>query len=589
MKARSWVHVASVGMVGAMAATLFWLTSLDAEVRSDGAVPRGVADSSSDASSADDTLSDQSVKVTERDPQEEPEGGSSFTVDSAAQAAGASVAEYEACSDLFEFVGVNFTDIPPANATAGSSSPGRKVPVLLLSRDTSYKPGCNAVVEQQALPHTDGASLRAFTIVVTTFRGGETLAQSVKTWRSSGLLSHPDFHEMVFHVNRCNCTDLAQIRDLMGVDASKGRQVRHRIVCSPGNIVHPLVLVRSMAFVRTPLTLLTENDRPILRLAGEDLEECVSRVHGFLDVAIRLVTRGYAKGAKDVSVWEPAHSNETDGSPVTPYVFLERQLQQRDDDYFTETTRRIERFTRDDERRVWGNDTKGPVQIWDKFYRVLKQDHERRKEWSDLSCWQACYFHRHKRPKSQTKHCLRVMKGNRILKRNPKTGKYRLQLGESANRWKDCDWRVCKEWLGWVQGRGDGLSGCWTQWMREQTPTPPLMKRIVAVIRPKGMGPVSCMRLFGWSNGPALFDTVWYKRKIAGTMCQYDKAAKDAGLVFQREKPHFGWYGRKMEYHLQFLSQKYMDGMVTCKGDGLMDHVELESYDNEPVAGNRQK
>ncbi|KAJ9467774.1 hypothetical protein DIPPA_27949 [Diplonema papillatum] len=91
-------------------------------------------------------------------------------------------------------------------------------------------------------------------------------------------------------------------------------------------------------------------------------------------------------------------------------------------------------------------------------------------------------------------------------------------------------------------------------------------------------GPLTCFRQSTWSNGPALFRVSWYLDTIVRRMCQFPD---QAGLRFRSRSPHFGWYGRQMEYFLSRVFAKEQYPM--CCGDGIMDHIEIESFDGDSV------
>ena len=94
-----------------------------------------------------------------------------------------------------------------------------------------------------------------------------------------------------------------------------------------------------------------------------------------------------------------------------------------------------------------------------------------------------------------------------------------------------------------------------------------------------GEAELSCEITAGWSNGPSLQNTTWYRERILGRLCDASLRRTDTGLRQKSGKNHYAWYGRAMEYYLR----KHLM-TLTCVGDGIFDHVELEDYDNHVIS-----
>eukprot|EP01064_Diplonema_japonicum_P018384 TRINITY_DN27076_c0_g1_i1.p1 TRINITY_DN27076_c0_g1~~TRINITY_DN27076_c0_g1_i1.p1 ORF type:complete len:485 (+),score=37.44 TRINITY_DN27076_c0_g1_i1:31-1485(+) len=348
-----------------------------------------------------------------------------------------------------------------------------------------------------------------FSILVTTYKGEATLHHTIQSWRASGLFAHARFHEVVFHVNKCNCNDLGVLEAVM-------KDTPYKALCSVHNKVHPLALISGISHLQTEFVLITENDRPILPRPHENTTQTLNRTQAYIDVALNTV--------------------QTDS---TPYVFLERGLLDEDDALYEE----VQKTNRDFDKAV------------------------------GLQCASECY----KWVKANADY-RRAMVENCNADDQPISFMVAGKVHTKKKRkWRSCSWTVCREWKAWDAGTGDGPSTCLGPWLRRLKMSKSMQRRLVI---PKiQSSPLLCFRQKGWSNGPAMIDLNWYVLNIASTIC---REPLDSGLWFKPSKQHFGYYGRRME---NFLSQIFeeQDGYPSCRGVGLMDHVEIESYDTHPV------
>ena len=505
----------------------------------------------------------------------------------------------------------------------------RAKPLIVMPAEDDWREVCAAVTEtvtkvEKARNGTGDTEMqflqqskRSFSLAITTFRGAATLDNAVNSYRASGLFDHPDFDEIIFHVNKCRCEDLYQIKNLVGGGNASLPAIPYKVICVVTNSLHPVVLVRLISHSRSIMTIMTENDRPIVQRPNETKSAYHLRVKNFIDLGISLASgsayisdevmvdsyaeeqavdidrpganpSSYASGwdSRDISyiTMQNKHVfskgkrtyfkyNTKSSASVaypetpTPYVLLERQAQISDDHLFFKIAAELRNYTDDQKLEAFGSrGTHRPIDtlMWD----VAEHN---RTDWNEKSCWHVCYrfvsgngYQRY----HMSKKCNRLMK-----------------LSGQRQKWNDCEWRTCREWVGWRKGAGDGPSSCLHPWLRNLPLTDQMHGRFISSLgdRHNG-GPIACFRLKGWTNGPALFNTHWYRRDIGGMLCGVDgksgASAKQSGLVYRRNKPYFGWYGRQMEYNVQ-RSIRLSDGVPHCRGDGLMDEVEIESFDGE--------
>eukprot|EP00756_Hemistasia_phaeocysticola_P066023 Hpha_TRINITY_DN8952_c0_g2::TRINITY_DN8952_c0_g2_i1::g.80705::m.80705 len=287
-----------------------------------------------------------------------------------------------------------------------------------------------------------------------------------------------------------------------------------------------MIIVIHEALKIAPYVLFSENDRPVHHFEfAESALEAKARVQAYLTLTLGIIVNS-----------------------DTPHVNLERN-------------------TRGDHLKD-KNETSAGSECWSMCYAWLKADRRR----------------------SMSKTCTKIQRP--VFK-----GKV-----EWPADWNSCMWKICREWgaftdvtlavpekifrrepqkrKGEVTRRLDGLgpSQCLTTWVDKamSASAPAFRARLVSVVK-KDEGRLVCARTRGWSNGPALFNGSWWMEGIAGPMCKDDHKATQSGLVFQRVRPHFGRYGRAME---RYIDGYYDKGITKCLGDGIMDHVELEAYDN---------
>eukprot|EP01065_Artemidia_motanka_P019220 TRINITY_DN22790_c0_g1_i2.p1 TRINITY_DN22790_c0_g1~~TRINITY_DN22790_c0_g1_i2.p1 ORF type:complete len:510 (+),score=85.30 TRINITY_DN22790_c0_g1_i2:169-1698(+) len=368
---------------------------------------------------------------------------------------------------------------------------------------------------------------RNFTIVMTSYKGHDTLRNTFHTWRDTGLLEHPALHELIVHINKCTCNDTDVLDSILDAVAPK---LRRRYLCNPGNRIHGLAMLNGLGAVTTPYVLFTENDRVTLRDAGESRADAKFRVSA-------LISRALATASEE----------------HTPFVFLERLGA-------TETEMSLfKKFLKEHPSRS---------RVYQKVADVPRGVLPPREVDFGLDrCWTSCVEVARRNPHDRNRLC-----------------KPELKKGEVY----DCLPVACREWEEYIGDFPLSPSGCLTAF-HSVAPGEMNQRRQTDVgYRVRGNGTAAsplmmCLRTHYWSNGPQLFRVAWYHDKVVRMLCHRVHAQK-AGLVFKSAQSHFGLYGRRME---RFLTKRVFrkTGFIKCLfGNGLMDHVEKEIYDLHKVS-----
>eukprot|EP01064_Diplonema_japonicum_P023136 TRINITY_DN3358_c0_g1_i1.p1 TRINITY_DN3358_c0_g1~~TRINITY_DN3358_c0_g1_i1.p1 ORF type:complete len:452 (+),score=105.60 TRINITY_DN3358_c0_g1_i1:80-1357(+) len=375
-------------------------------------------------------------------------------------------------------------------------------------------------------PPEEEELIEGYTLLITTYKGHDTMRNTYKSWVASGFLYHPKLRQVVVHINKCTCNDTAVTNEIFST-----AKVDVRIICSAKNRLHPFALLASVLEVRTRQILFTENDRPTMRRTNEFTSHYRNRVATVLDTALSVVE-----------------------SIATPYVIIHRMgMSQMDVDMYLKWK---------EERGV------PPVEL------TRPHQHE-----GDITeCWKTCVDISHgwaARPEEER------------VKRLATCRRIQHQIPTPSTR---CMTYACREWLLWLSKNGTGGAGsasdtqyrelmCHMVWIRD--PGPPewfVAERLVRYDRDPF---VSCTRSAHWVNAPTVFDTRWYITAVAGRMCSSTYQMIKSGLVYLPKKPHFGHYGRKMEQYLI----KHLAGHPVCHTDGITEHIELEDYLTDAVLG----
>eukprot|EP01062_Namystynia_karyoxenos_P035737 TRINITY_DN26102_c0_g1_i1.p2 TRINITY_DN26102_c0_g1~~TRINITY_DN26102_c0_g1_i1.p2 ORF type:complete len:553 (+),score=135.27 TRINITY_DN26102_c0_g1_i1:118-1659(+) len=388
-----------------------------------------------------------------------------------------------------------------------------------------------AIGSAGALPAYSSGQDPKWTLVVTTYKGHKTLRNTLQTWAHSGLLHHPHLAETVWHVNKCTCADVDVIR---GTIAALAPALPVRVLCTSANRIHPQALLMAIGSVRTPFTMLSENDRPTLPRTGETPAELRARIGGVLDLSLQTAAR-----------------------EETPFVLIHRFfLQSRDIKAYKEYRELLARGV---------NATLAP--------EVTRPHQHMDQPWRDpAQCWIKCA-------------------DAALAAGDPEKRKaYDEACKETMRKGQPfCDRAVCQEWIFWQSADGGtgAVSGsdpgyremmCAPVWM-QLLGAPAWYKekrlRYTNWDPQKPLAPfVYCTKSAHWVNAPQIFRTKWYLQDLVGFMCRNRKNIYASGLIFKPKKKYFGHYGRAMED----FNIKYRAGLVVCHADGITDHVELEDY-----------
>ena len=386
---------------------------------------------------------------------------------------------------------------PPANASAFLTNASgviarMKHNLVFPSRDTAWQAVCGGVQTAPG-PVEDG-----FTIGVTTYKGHATLAHTVESWKRSGLATHRALKEVLFHVNRCSVEDIVHIERITASLAA-----RVRVLCSEDNLVHPLALLRLVAYTTTALVLLTENDRPSLPRRGEAPREHAHRVQWFLDASLQALKK-------------------------VPMVFLERGPMASDDAAYIAYSKKIAR------KRPLGRSAYTTQERHARFVR----DGMGGMDWPKGSCWETCFLFASYTAveRQEALYECKVQEEDAVGDVN----------GRSANLWGSCAWRTCREWRHWARGHAGVGFVCPAVWHRAglHAGMAPRMVKKASAAAPGST--LMCATQQGWSNGPALMRLTWYRDTIVRDLCTKINAKK-SGLVPRASRAWFGWYGRAME------------------------------------------
>jgi len=372
---------------------------------------------------------------------------------------------------------------------------------------------------------------RRWTLVITTYKGHQTLRNTMKSWNESGLLSHPGLAEAVVHINKCRCVDKDHTRQSF---ADFAPHLPLRIQCVKNNRIHPLALLSAIGAVRTPFAMMSENDRPTIRRTGESDEAFRRRVQGVLDLSLATASR-----------------------PGTPFVLIHRFFLQGQD---------IEAYRDYVARRARGENATLPPEVMRPHQYWDRPDSAR--------CWPLCMD---LVEAAGDKTALEALEAK--CKAPPPPGVDQF-----------CHYSVCVERALWLDPTGgSGAQSAKDHQFREMSCAPVWIRTIEVPKwysetsqlwhnhdpkRPLSHPFVYCRRSQHFVNAPQIFDTRWYLTEFAGFMCRNRKNMLASGLQFKPKKAYFGYYGR----HMEDFNIKYRAGKVACHADGITDHIELEDY-----------
>eukprot|EP01061_Rhynchopus_euleeides_P008548 TRINITY_DN17697_c0_g1_i3.p2 TRINITY_DN17697_c0_g1~~TRINITY_DN17697_c0_g1_i3.p2 ORF type:complete len:488 (+),score=142.27 TRINITY_DN17697_c0_g1_i3:118-1581(+) len=437
------------------------------------------------------------------------------------------------------------------NATSTDTSPQAALPVVAsqpdpeswclnygIANESQGPEGvCSMVYQRLGLADnlTEGV-----TMVVPSYKGLNTMRNTVESWKDSHLLRHPLLREVVVRMNGCTCSDYTVMAQLWEPMRHPPYNISVRILCGKTNWLFARVMLALLLEVRTELFFQTEADRPTLQRSDETIEEYRKRVAGIVTAA-----------------------SSTALNRETPYVHMHRMIfSQRDLNMY---------------RRWQVSGGVKPIE--------LTRPHQQPNDITQ--CWHHC--------EDRIDELLVARENGTVKELDDRC----MALQRSTSHRTECERNSCRELSLWrsndTRGMGAGSQDdkkhrnlmCYPSFLRRMNETHPELaespnehwflkyRAVKWQLEPF----LTCFRSSQWANAPAIYNTHFYFHSVAVRMCHSPRKMFQAGLIFNKKKRYYNHYGKRMEYFLR----QYLAGHVVCHTDGITEHIELESYEGTHV------
>eukprot|EP01062_Namystynia_karyoxenos_P001179 TRINITY_DN10400_c0_g1_i1.p1 TRINITY_DN10400_c0_g1~~TRINITY_DN10400_c0_g1_i1.p1 ORF type:complete len:711 (+),score=112.15 TRINITY_DN10400_c0_g1_i1:147-2279(+) len=372
-----------------------------------------------------------------------------------------------------------------------------------------------------------------FSIVMTTYKGRATVRHTFDTWNASRLLHHSRLHEILIHINACTCADIDFLTATLQLFAP---QLPRRYICYVGNRIHPQAMIAAILSARTPYVLFTENDRPTLPYHGEAAAEMRARVTAQLSSALAaladentpfVLLERLGPSPADVALWRTYKSQRKRRGLPPPNFLVERDLPE----WF--------------QKGKYG----GLRDCWPTCMEVAWMATKDRRDFCGTALTP---------PDQRRDHAGAVTR--RIAAQGAPRGVLSsvFQMGpvgfiHDPRPVLDCGVVVCREWEAFQRGWPLSPHMCAITFAKDALGEASANSRQNSFIAVTGNDTVRspfrvCLRVNNWSNGPSIFRLDWYHAKVFHPMCYNQKSAFRSGLEYRPSRPHFGRYGRHMEY-----------------------------------------
>ena len=411
--------------------------------------------------------------------------------------------------------------------------------------------------------------MKGVTLLIPTYKGAATLAGTVKTWVESGLLGHPSLKRVVVRVNGCDCAQKATVASLFARSAA---HLPLTILCSEANILHPRAMLALIAEVTTEAFLYTENDRPILRRTNEGIDAYKARVQSILNLAFDTV------------------------SADRPYIHLHRMLLGAQDEKMYRGWK--EEGVIRHAMKLLGNRTKVSIPTYRMAGMVVRAEVKSEVLWGRSPGHAAEKSHLALLPVELTRphqvegditpcwtYCIDIAEDWKTKALHEKSAVLDMCRHVAPLTPKDqherCVFWACREWQQWVGSPMKETNFrnmmCWVPWSRY--PGMPKWYQEERLVSYQSDPFLACVRSNHFVNAPAVYETEWYRRTVATTMCQSSRSRDKSGLTFNPRKKRYKHYGARME---QFMINN-LAGNISCYTEGLTEHIEPEGYDMDRV------
>eukprot|EP00756_Hemistasia_phaeocysticola_P061991 Hpha_TRINITY_DN5409_c0_g1::TRINITY_DN5409_c0_g1_i1::g.192348::m.192348 len=450
------------------------------------------------------------------------------------------------------------TEIPPEPPTLDGTRELESFPCRHTDTVSDSSTGYRTICAKAARRWKNGPDvLSGFTIFMTTYgKSTENIMNTLRSYKKTGVLSHPALREFLVHINACKCSVTRTLEKFLHENAP---WLKYRFLCHTGNRLHPLVLLHGVAEIRTPFALVTEDDRPASLLRGRTWEETRAHVRRGLDKALTTIH-----------------------NPNTPYVFLQRSGPSHDD---------VEKLMKliADSGGIHG----GPRRRRTRSGKVSKTIEKLTKavDLDNVTNLFPGWYHEYNNITKCWTYCVdlagRDRRGRKHICKQQKKKVGWEKLG--------CQYIACRERMGYILGYPSLSELClspFTWALPSNT-----MNNTWLIGEQQRDDVLICRREKQWSNGPAIFNLPWYLDRLAKPWCE---DPVNSGLMKMFGVDHFGWYGRRMEkamtkkmspskqYAKEGGPRPMKGGYVRCSfGYGLFDHQELESFDLAKVTFGR--